>query len=155
MSGWWYGTCCIFHIFPKILGFQSSQLTLVFQQPSRCRRGRPSFDAASHPRPTLGSLGTPSHHPYIEFDGIFQPINRPINRVFFIFCTLHGHGTPLWNITNITQKLSTFLSMASWKPPMEHNTKTQQEILAAKKTGWWFGTSILFSQKYWEFHHPN
>ena len=23
-------------------------------------------------------------------------------------------------------------------------------------SGWWFGTSILFSQKYWEFHHhPN
>ena len=22
-------------------------------------------------------------------------------------------------------------------------------------TGWWFGTSILCSQKYWESHHPN
>ena len=22
-------------------------------------------------------------------------------------------------------------------------------------TGWWFGTSILFSQKYWVANHPN
>ena len=22
-------------------------------------------------------------------------------------------------------------------------------------TGWWFGCHFLFSQKYWEFHHPN
>ena len=24
-----------------------------------------------------------------------------------------------------------------------------------RHTGWWFGTSILFSQKYWESNHPN
>ena len=27
-----------------------------------------------------------------------------------------------------------------------------QEMLMA---GWWFGTWLLFFQKYWEFHHPN
>ena len=27
--------------------------------------------------------------------------------------------------------------------------------LLVKKAGWWFGCHFLFSQKYWECHHPN